>query len=209
MNENKVKQVISKCEKIGKLLRIIWGFFVLGIILTGFNIFLMFTGRAEKSDFQITASKIGEETVYNFRVGKNEPVDLLLIDSFSENVTLTKAGLENPHWTTLLLVLTNYFILCLVFSIVSHIRRIFLNFSDDETPFTMDNCLHIKKIGWTSVALSLINPMLFPLLCAVFGFSSFSFDIDFILLIIGGSCLALAHIFEYGVVLQQESDELL
>lgn len=209
MNENKVKQVISKCEKIGKLIRIIWGLFVLGIILTGFGIFLMFTGRAEKTDFQIITSKLGEETVYDFRVGKEEPLDMFLIDSLSGSVTLNKTGLDNPHWVTLLLALTNYLILCLVFSIVSHIRRIFLNFSDDETPFTMGNCLHIKKLGWTTVSLSFINPMAFPLLCAVFGFGSFSFNIDFMLLIIGGSCLALAHIFEYGAALQQESDELL
>lgn len=209
MNENKVKQVLSKCEKIGKLIRIVWGFFVLGIILTGFSIFLMFTGRAEKSDFQIVASKVGDETVYDFQVGKGEPIHILLTDSSSKNITLNKTGLENPHWVTLLFALTNYLVLCLLFSIVSHIRRIFLNFPDDETPFTRKNCLHIKKIGWTAVALSLIEPMLFPLLCTLLGFGSFSFAIDFAMLVIGGSCLALAHIFEYGEALQKESDELL
>lgn len=207
MSENKIQKVLSKCNKIGKFIRFIWGFLILAIICGLINFFPIFAGPIEKSDFSITATHIKEHTIYSIELGEDDNYTFLI--NSSSNITLNKNGLEHPYEIYLIFQATNFLITLLAFYIVSQLRRIFLNFSDDETPFTMNNSLCIKKIGWTAIALSFITPMMFSLLCAIFGFGSFSFNIDFMLLIIGGSCLALAHIFEYGAALQQESDELL
>lgn len=209
MNEQKIQQVLTKCNKIGKFIRFIWGLLALALIFVSLTIPLMFVGPLKKSDFSITATHIKEHTVYTFEIGEDNEYPILM-NSYSNNIDLNKKGLDHPYEVYLIFQASNYLVTWLVFYIISQLRRIFLNFSDDETPFTMNNSLRIKKIGWTAIALSFITPMMFSLLCAIFGFGSFSFNIDLPMLIIfGGSCLALAHIFEYGAALQQESDELL
>ena len=78
------------------------------------------------------------------------------------------------------------------------------------TPFVKENSRAILAMGITVVVLCCVQENLFPLISYIQGTGNPTFTlIDFGCLFPGIPFLCLSYIFEYGCVLQRESDETL
>ena len=90
------------------------------------------------------------------------------------------------------------------------IRQIFRNIEKFDTPFVKENSRAILAMGITVVVLCYVQENLFPLISYIQGTGNPTFTlIDFGCLFPGIQFLCLSYIFEYGCVLQRESDETL
>lgn len=92
------------------------------------------------------------------------------------------------------------------------VSNLFDSFHSDgeQTPFTKENCKSLSKISYALILIGLISKMLPNIVLVMFKSAKFlgvTFDVNYVFL--GCIVLALSYFFEYGVVLQQESDELL
>ena len=84
-----------------------------------------------------------------------------------------------------------------------HLSTLFKNINDGDTPFTLENVTHIKKMTYLMIAcigISVPASLFFSLAFYRTGEVNVTFDIVQILFLI-----AIAYIFEYGYGLQEDS----
>ena len=94
------------------------------------------------------------------------------------------------------LLLTNF--------VFGHFEKLFMNIYDGETPFTMDNVKHIKKMVYFMIGCIISSSLGSFLLSTALGSESISdftmYNITEILFL-----YAIAYIFEYGYKIQKDS----
>ena len=107
-------------------------------------------------------------------------------------------------------VFAEFALVCLIVTLVltykalDHLDKLFINIHSGDTPFTMENVDHIKKMAWLMIWL-----IVFPALTGVF--AEFIIDADLNVGIEGNSLLtiliifSLSYIFEYGYHIQLDS----
>ena len=93
-------------------------------------------------------------------------------------------------------------VLILLFTriMLSHMEKLFKNIHDGDTPFTLDNVKHIKKIAYAMILSIVIAPvcgLIASLMINELEFSFPTFSIIEILVI-----FTMAYIFEYGYEVQ-------
>ena len=82
--------------------------------------------------------------------------------------------------------------------LLNYVSRLFDNFANNTTPFTIGNVRLIKKIGKASIVVAIFN-----LIATGFGGNSISGGVGLIAILI---IYAFSYIFEYGYELQKASD---
>lgn len=101
-----------------------------------------------------------------------------------------------------LTLLVTVYLVSLVFK---HLGRLFTNFNEGDTPFTLENVMHIKKMAWLMIIVIIlpnIGGVIFNLLLTT------KIDIDFELFDIVEILFlfSLAYIFEYGRLMELGSN---
>ena len=91
-----------------------------------------------------------------------------------------------------------------------YLKEIFRNIKRFETPFIKENSRAIFGMGVALMVILAAKENLFPLLTFIKGIGTQGFDIiNFFWVVPGSVFFCLSAVFEYGRVLQQESDETL
>ncbi|WP_017473430.1 DUF2975 domain-containing protein [Amphibacillus jilinensis] len=92
---------------------------------------------------------------------------------------------------------------------IYQLKQILLTMYEEDGPFTMENTIRLKRLGWLIVGYALLSDLIVLLAMLVFSTHTFSISyevINFTALIIGAVLLILAHVFQYGSFLQHEYD---
>lgn len=94
--------------------------------------------------------------------------------------------------------------LILLFCSLRHLEKLFMNIHDEETPFTMENVEHIKRIAFYQIAM-IVVPFVTGLItqaCLKYnlGVEFEGIEVIYILFL-----FSLAYIFEYGYEIQLDS----
>ena len=134
---------------------------------------------------------------------------IILSDLTKENVTTLKESLTRFNKTVLISLYELSFAVLIGFVIVviqllKHLEKLFVNINEGETPFTLENVSHIKKMSYFMIAAIIVSSIGGTLLSIV---TSSEVNIDFNLFNVGEIIFlyAMAYIFEYGYKIQMDS----
>ena len=134
---------------------------------------------------------------------------IILSDLTKENVTTLKESLTRFNKPVLITLYELSFAVLIGFVIVviqllKHLEKLFVNINEVETPFTLENVSHIKKMSYFMIAAIIISSIGGTLLSIV---TSSEVNIDFNLFNVGEIIFlyAMAYIFEYGYKIQMDS----
>lgn len=108
-----------------------------------------------------------------------------------------------------LLVLSSVVYLVLFAGMLRTAGRIFSDISRTMLPFTRENAKRIKTMSVFMAFLAVASPAVEWTLGLVLGVPAVTYHFSLELLIASAVLYCLAHIFEYGAVLQQQADETL
>ena len=208
--QKKVKvlsKVLSIFGKIGSVLaKVGIGFVIAGMIVMG-----VIYKNIDVKDDKIVAA--GTEMII-----KEENGDIVLVSKKNENIKIDindsdvekfKAGLESYKKPVVIILAELAFtgiIVLLVFldKVMTHFTKLFKNIHDGDTPFTLENVDHIKKMSYFMIAAIVTSTV-----AEIFFFIAFKVDgtinlnlFNFVEIIF---LYALAYIFEYGYEIQLDS----
>ena len=134
---------------------------------------------------------------------------IILSDLTKENVVTLKESLTRFNKTVLISLYELSFAVLIGFVIVviqllKHLEKLFVNINEGETPFTLENVSHIKKMSYFMIAAIIVSSIGGTLLSIV---TSSEVNIDFNLFNVGEIIFlyAMAYIFEYGYKIQMDS----
>ena len=134
---------------------------------------------------------------------------IILSDLTKENVTTLKESLTRFNKPVLITLYELSFVVLIGFVIVviqllKHLEKLFVNINEGETPFTLENVSHIKKMSYFMIAAIIVSSIGGTLLSIV---TSSEVNIDFNLFNVGEIIFlyAMAYIFEYGYKIQMDS----
>ncbi len=85
-----------------------------------------------------------------------------------------------------------------------HIEKLFSNINTGDTPFTLENVDHIKKVSYFMIAL-IITPAFVSAFGSLLGMGDTIFEINGISILSILILFSFAYIFEYGYELQLDS----
>ena len=203
-----LSKIISVISKIGKV------FTMIGIVCLTM-VMLISPFIISKVDVVKDKIVIGDNTLGIEIVDKNDKVRLQFNDKVvitdvknKTDVVKVKNIIKNNSKTKLVICSEVGFIfligsLVCIYIMLGNISQFFKNIHDGDTPFTLDNVKHIKKIAYLMIAVLLIGPfseLFFSLIINEVEFSIPSFSIIEILVM-----FIMAYIFEYGYELQLDS----
>lgn len=94
--------------------------------------------------------------------------------------------------------------LVLLFCSLKHLEKLFMNIHDEETPFTMENVEHIKKLAFYQIAM-IVVPFVMGLITQAWLQYNFGVEFEGIEVIYILFLFSLAYIFEYGYEIQLDS----
>jgi len=118
---------------------------------------------------------------------------------------------QNSHASEELMAVmlcANLFAKCTVFLILYITYKVFKDMSTEYTPFSEKHNKRFKAIAWLMVAQFALTPLIQGTLAYILKLNeNLSVQCDFIDLVPVVIFYALAQIFEYGRMLQQEADE--
>lgn len=89
--------------------------------------------------------------------------------------------------------------------ILKHLEKLFTNINKIDTPFTMENVEHIKKMAYLMI-ISIILPIISDGLFATITKSNWNLDIELFSIVEILILFAASYIFEYGYSIQSETD---
>lgn len=134
---------------------------------------------------------------------------IILSDLSKENVVTLKESLTRFNKTVLISLYELTFAVLIGFVVVviqllKHLEKLFVNINEGETPFTLENVSHIKKMSYFMIAAIIVSSIGGTLLSIV---TSSEVNIDFNLFNVGEIIFlyAMAYIFEYGYKIQMDS----
>lgn len=140
-------------------------------------------------------------TVYNDHI--------ILSDLTKKDVNVLKNSLTrfNKHVLIVLYELSFAALIgfvVIVIQLLKHLEKLFLNINEGETPFTLENVSHIKKISYFMIAAIIVSSIGSTLLSIV---TTAEVNIDFNLFNVGEIIFlyAMSYIFEYGYRIQKDS----
>ncbi len=231
-------QKINKMGKAGAILALITKIF-LGIALAGCLIGLIVTAvlpaemvqvnMAGTADIIVDLSKFGENIFETSEVAKEEIVEnvknssninyagneMYVSDVKTEGSQmqmtaggeLTTFNMRSCTWALVGATIN----LILLFVSAVFVSRLAKAFRDCESPFEEIVICRMKQFAYSLIPWAVISSVVgyFQSKIWMSGASSVDFSIDISVIIIVLVILALAYIFQYGAVLQQESDETL
>lgn len=128
------------------------------------------------------------------------PSQLSQIEEFVNVSNVTKIGFVILLSAT---VISSGIFLFLTFK---YVDRLFVNIHDNDTPFIMENVLHIRKIVFYLMLL-LVVPYLIGLLIELIFNLDFNVDFNLMYVVYIMILVCAAHIFKYGCLLQSKSKE--
>lgn len=108
---------------------------------------------------------------------------------------------------------TTYLELCLAVMVsavvlsvffLKHLALLARNIHDEDTPFTLDNVIHIRKMAYFMIAIIVVPAIISGIADAIVKTKA-HFDFNFFNITEILCAFAVAHIFEYGYKLQQDS----
>ena len=213
-DEQKKMKILSKAisvlSKIGKVALVIGIVAVTLAVITipvlGFNTKHSYPGEVkvfnktinyDRSDDNVIVIKYKdkEEKI----TGNDEVLALNKIIDYVEDDNLTKVVIF-ADFALVCLIVT----LVLAYKMLDHLDNLFINIHSGDTPFTMDNVVHIKRIAWLMIGL-----IIFPAITGAIGELIMGVDLD---VSFGGISLlsillifSLSYIFEYGYQIQLDS----
>ena len=94
--------------------------------------------------------------------------------------------------------------LILLYYALKHLEKLFLNIYSEETPFTLENVSHIKKMAYFMIA-TIVVPYVSGTLVQLVSEVNLGVEFEFFNVIYILSLFAIAYIFEYGYELQHDS----
>jgi len=207
--QNQMKGISKILLLVGKItsivLRVAFGFLIAAMILLpiGFKYVDIEDGKIVSKDKKIQIVEVGKST--EIRIG-DHVVAADVKQSDIDNISPAIERFGEPGVIILLevgMVFLGAFIIVLIKSL-GHLEKLFKNINEGDTPFTLDNVEHIKKMAYlmiTCIVLSAIGQTILniPLRSEI--------DLDFnVLNIIEILFLySMSLIFEYGYEIQQDS----
>ena len=200
---SKVLSLIGKITAI--VLRVAFGFLVAAMILLpiGFKYIDIEDGKLVSKDKKIQIVEIGNST--EIRIGDHT----VAADVKASDINNIAPAIEHYGETGVIallevgMVFLGAFIIVLI-KALTHLEKLFKNINEGDTPFTLDNVDHIKKMSYLMIAcivLASIGGVILniPLKNEI--------DLDFNILSITEILFlySMSLIFEYGYAIQQDS----
>lgn len=201
MSEQAKRSVQARCEDIGLVARVaFWLYGVYVLVLLGVGIWMLTQGTDQFS-LQVTQTQNGA-------IGQGFFKNMLEID-FSRS-SLRADAVQQAKLAYLIGFFTAWIAKVLFCGILYQVRGIFRSIAREQTPFALKNCQALQRIGVLIPVISVIRQMcpLVLMLCGI-GEGGTGSLIQIDQWLIGGVVLSLSYIFEYGTILQKESDETL
>ena len=93
----------------------------------------------------------------------------------------------------------------LIYLILKHLEKLFINIHNGETPFSLENADHIKKIAILMIA-NIILPSISAVLVELISGITVNNEFDLINVIYILFLFSMAYIFEYGYEIQLDSN---
>ncbi len=205
-----LSKAISVISKIGKVCLVIG---IVAIILATITIPVV--------GFNIKNTKPGEVKAFGKVVNYDRSdEDKVVINYKDDKVTITDAEevlavnkvfdyIEDNNLTRVV-IFSEFALVCLIVTLflayktLDHLDKLFVNIHLGDTPFTMDNVMHIKKMAWLAIWL-----IIFPNLTGIFAELIMGLDLDIgfegISLLTILLLFSLSYIFEYGYQIQLDS----
>ena len=206
-----ISKIISIIAVIGKICARV-GVAGLIVAMVVFNIFVSWTNVKNENEFEFHLG----ELYFNYQNYNNEIKVTTNISNEkpeeNDNITLSKiSSVLAKHNKTEILILGNLALIIFIASLIllsislMHLEKLFKNIYDGNTPFTLDNVYHIKKMTYLMIAITILSA------CGN-GVSSLIIkdDLD---MNMGFSLItilflySIAYIFEYGYHIQENSNE--
>lgn len=158
--------------------------------------------RYERNDKEVTIFIDDNDSDFqeNKITDKDEVKALNLVIDYIEDNDITKVSLFIEAAFVFLEIT-----LFVSFFTLKHLDKLFTNIHSGDTPFTMENVEHIKKMAYLMIAL-----IIFPAIASgIAGFvidedMAMNFDLSNLLYIL--ILFSLSYIFEYGYYIQQDSN---
>ena len=209
--QEKVKALSKILYLIGRIgsivLKVGIGFLVVIMIMLP----ILITNLDVKDNKIIADGKIVTVTELNdgIRISSGNNEHIILADINNEDIEIFKKsyskynkyvliGLLELGFTTLIITII------LVIKVLNHLDKLFSNIYQEETPFTLENVSHIKKMSYymiASIIVSMIGSTIFNISMAMEDVLEFDmFNVVEIIFL-----FALAYIFEYGYEIQLDS----
>ena len=201
-----ISKVLSLVGKITAIvLRVAFGFLVAGMILLpfGFKYIDVQDGRIVSKDKKVQVVEVGKST--EIRVGDH----VVLADVKTSDIDNITPAIERFGETGVIVFLELGMVFLGAFIIVlnkalKHLELLFKNINEGDTPFTLDNVDHIKKMSYLMIACIILSSLggvilNIPLKNEV--------DLDFNLLNIVEILFlySMSLVFEYGHEIQLDS----
>lgn len=98
--------------------------------------------------------------------------------------------------------------LIIIFFIILTLHRIFLDISRTYSPFTIEQVRRMKLVALLTIIIAVVSSV-FDGMADIILYGSGTLNIEPTWFVISIVIYCMAHIFEYGCLLQQESDETL
>ena len=208
--QKKVKllsKILSMVGKIGSILaKVGIGFVVLAMII----IPLLISSVDVKDNELVVSGEVIKITEITDGIRLSTKDDNVIIsDINNSDIEKFKNAFNKYDKTKLILLIEFSFATLIVFlifliKVLDHLERLFTNINDGDTPFTLDNTIHIKKMSYYMIACivtSAIGSIISNISMALE--DSLEFDMFNIVEII--FLFALSYIFEYGYHIQKDS----
>ena len=163
-----------------------------------------FTVFGEKIDYKILDQDSKVEFTYKDKTttitNEDETYALSKVFDYFEEKNMTMVVVFGEFALACLIVT-----LILVNKALDHLDKLFININKGDTPFTMDNVEHIKKMAYLMIWL-IIFPAATGLFASFVVDADLAIDFDFSNLLTILVLFSLAYIFEYGYQIQLDSN---
>lgn len=189
---------------------VFWGIAVIEVLLLISGIWLAFQPASEFSAI-LTDTPAGVQGIIRFSGLKEGFMAELLSEMTFDPGILNEAAGQMPKYVYLADHFSNAAVGIGVVFFLWYLKEIFRNIKRFETPFIKENSRAIFGMGVALMVILAAKENLFALLTFIKGVGTQGlYDIiDFYWIVPGSVFFCLSAVFEYGRVLQQESDETL
>ena len=201
-----ISKVLSLVGKITAIvLRVAFGFLVAGMILLpfGFKYIDVQDGRIVSKDKKVQVVEVGKST--EIRVGDH----VVLADVKTSDIDNITPAIERFGETGVIVFLELGMVFLGAFIIVlnkalKHLELLFKNINEGDTPFTLDNVDHIKKMSYLMIAC-IILASIGELLVNIPLKNEVNLDFNMMNIVEILFLYSMSLVFEYGHEIQLDS----
>lgn len=160
------------------------------IIWKATNEYITFEQAGNNYELKMNGTKVAD-------IEKDE-VNSHYVDMFKNNSKISIIGYVE---TGLLTLLVSLYLMSLTFK---HLSKLFENLNIGETPFTLENVNHIKKMAWLMIAI-IILPNIGGVIFNILLTTDIDMDFELFDLVEILFLFSLSYVFEYGRLIQIET----